>query len=95
MNVGFGRKGKVVGSFSYSDPSASLSLDTKKFSSLVITGNQAQFSGTAKVGKKQKFSFTVNVTDNGNPGTADTFSISVSNGYSAAGTLTSGNIRFQ
>jgi hypothetical protein len=95
MNVGPGRRGKVIGSFSYSDSSAGLTLTAAKFSSLTITGNNAQFTGTAKVGKKQKVSFTVNVMDNGDPGTADTFSISVSNGYSAAGPLTSGNIRLQ
>ena len=86
-------KGKVKGSFSYADSSAQLSFSTTKLSNLVITGNQAQFSGSAKMGK-QKLTFTVNVTDNGNPGSADTFSISVSNGYSAGGTLTSGNIVF-
>jgi hypothetical protein len=37
--------------------------------------------------------FSVNVTDNGEPGTLDTISISLSNGYSASGTLTSGDIR--
>lgn len=95
LSVGPGRRGKVTGSFSYSDPSAPLSFSTGKFTNLVITGNQAQFSGTAKMGKKNKISFTVNVTDNGDPGTADFFSISVSNGYSAAGNLTSGNIQLQ
>jgi hypothetical protein len=95
MNVGPGKKGKITGSFSYSDSSAGLTFSTSKFSSLTITGNHAQFSGAARMGKKQKFTFTVDVTDNGDPGTNDTFSISVSTGYSAAGNLTSGNIKFQ
>jgi hypothetical protein len=34
----------------------------------------------------------VDVIDNGDPGTNDFFSIQVSNGYSASGFLTSGNI---
>ena len=92
------KKGKTVGNFSYIDPAAGLSIVTSKISSLVITGNHAQFSGTAKQqggGKhKQKFSFTVNVTDNG-PGPSDTFSITVSNGYSASGNLTGGDIIVQ
>jgi hypothetical protein len=95
MNVSHAKTGKVKGSFSYSDSSANLSFSTTKLSNFVITGNQAQFSGTAKVGKKQKINFTVDVTDNGDPGTNDTFSINVSTGYSAAGNLTSGNIKFQ
>jgi hypothetical protein len=34
-------------------------------------------------------------TDNGTPGTFDTFSIQLSNGYSAGGTLTSGDIEIR
>jgi hypothetical protein len=37
----------------------------------------------------------VSVTDNSSDGSTDTFSISLSNGYSAGGTLTSGNIQIQ
>ena len=37
--------------------------------------------------------FSVSVTDNGEPGTSDTISISLTNGYFASGTLTSGDIR--
>ena len=87
-----GKKNKIVGSFSYIDPAAGLNINSSKLSSLVINGNQAQFSGTDKTGKHTKITFTVNVTDNGIPGTNDTFSINVSNGYSASGHLTSGNI---
>ena len=36
--------------------------------------------------------FTVNVTDNGEPGTTDTFTISVTGGPTEGGTLRSGNI---
>jgi hypothetical protein len=80
--------------FSYSDPGFPISFSTTKISSIVISGNQASFSGRAKLDQKHggKVSFTVNVTDNSADGTSDTFSLSVSNGYSASGTLTSGNI---
>jgi len=37
--------------------------------------------------------YTVEVTDAGEPGRADTFSITLSNGYSASGTLAGGNIQ--
>jgi hypothetical protein len=39
--------------------------------------------------------FTVSVTDNGEPGTSDTISISLSTGYLVGGTLTTGDIRIQ
>ena len=86
------KKGKVTGSFSYSDPAAALSFSANKITSATISGNQASLSGTAKgSGKKaKKISFTVNVTDNDN-GPNDTFSISAG-AYSASGTLTSGDI---
>jgi hypothetical protein len=94
-----GRKGKttITGGFSYSDPAVPLNFSAKKITSLTITGNQASFGGTAKIPKTsvaraQNITFTVSATDNGVPGTNDTFSISVSNGYSAIGNLTSGDI---
>jgi hypothetical protein len=84
-------KSKITGSASYNGISA------KKITSLTINGNDASFSGTAKIPKTsvaraQKVSFTIDVTGNGNPGTNDTFAIGISNGYSASGNLTSGNI---
>jgi hypothetical protein len=95
LHVEKGKKGKTKGNFTYSDPAAPLSFSATKLSALVITGNHAQFSGKAKLGKKSKITFTVDVTDNGDPGTLDTFSISVSTGYSAGGNLNSGNIQIQ
>jgi hypothetical protein len=85
------KKTKLVGSFSYSDPATPISFSAMKITSLTFTGNQAHFSGTAKIGKT-KVTFTVDVTDNGDPGTNDFFSLHVSNGYSASGFLSSGNI---
>ena len=89
------KKTKLVGSFSYSDPAASLSFSSSSISSLTFNGNQAHFTGTAKLSKKSKLTFTVDVADNSGPagpGTLDTFSIQVSNGYSASGNLLSGNL---
>ena len=92
-----GRKGKSSpgGSFSYSDATSSLTFSSNKISNLVINGNHASFSGTAKAGTKhgKTINFTVNVTDNGDPGTRDLFSISLSTGYSAGANPTSGNIQ--
>ena len=62
------------------------------FTSLVIAGNMATFSGTCTA-DDAPCTFTVDVTDNGEPGTNDTFTISVSAGPPEGGTLRSGNIQ--
>jgi hypothetical protein len=85
------KKTKTTGSLSYSDPSSGISFRSNKITSLAFSGHQAYFSGTAKNGKST-ISFTVDATDNGDPGTLDTFSIHLSTGYSASGRLTSGSI---
>jgi hypothetical protein len=90
-------KGKPKGRFVYADANSGLNLQSTKITSLVINGNHAQFTGTAvnKEGKKKsKLVFTVNATDNGT-GSSDTFSIDLSNGYSASGNLTNGDIIVQ
>ena len=83
---------QVKGSFSFSDPAASLSITGVRIRRLSIKGNSASFNGRADLGGGNRVTFKVSVTDNG-PGTTDTLSITVSNGYSAAGTLIDGNIR--
>jgi hypothetical protein len=83
------KKNKWTGNFSYSDPAAG-ALASNKLSGFTVIGNQVHFSVSVKAGKK-KVTFTVNASDNGEPGTLDTFSI-VGNGYSASGNLTSGDI---
>ena len=81
----------MIGTFSYDDPCRPLSFRALKLTSLTFNGNTAHFTGTGKIGK-QKITFSVDVIDNGQPGTNDFFSIHVSNGYSASGFLTSGDI---
>ena len=44
---------------------------------------------------KTKVTFTVDVTDNGEPGNDDVFSINLSYGYSSGGNLLSGDIIFR
>ena len=76
----------------YNDPATPMSFHSGKITSLTFSGNQAHLTGTGKANGK-KVSFSIDVTDNGDPGTPnDTFSIQLSNGYSASGNLTSGNI---
>lgn len=56
-------------------------------------GNQATIYGNATVDGVPT-TYQIHVVDNGEPGTGvDTFSITTASGYSASGTLTSGNIQ--
>jgi len=62
--------------------------------SLTGAGNCAQILGTATVNGTGPVGFQVDVCDNGEPGKdADTFSIVMGDGYSAAGTLGGGNVQ--
>jgi hypothetical protein len=82
-----------TGSFGYSDTAAHITLTNVNVTSLTVTGHQAQIKGTAKASSSATANFTVNITDNGTPGTGhDTFAITLSSGYSASGVLISGNV---
>ena len=85
---------QVKGSFSFSDPAASLTITDAPVRRLSISGNTATFNGKADLGGGVKATFNVIAADNG-PGTSDTLSITISNGYSAGGTLIDGNIRIE
>jgi hypothetical protein len=62
--------------------------------SVTVTGNCAQILGTATVNGAPGVGFDVDVCDNGEPGKdSDTFSIAMSDGYTAAGTLGGGNVQ--
>jgi hypothetical protein len=62
--------------------------------SLTGAGNCAQILGTATVNGTGPVGFQVDVCDNGEPGKdADTFSIVMSDGYTASGTLGGGNVQ--
>jgi hypothetical protein len=79
--------------FSFCDSIASVCLTNAGILSLSINGNTAACSGTGRLDDGTKVSFIVNVTDNGSPGTSDTISITLNDGYSVSGTLTSGDIQ--
>jgi hypothetical protein len=60
---------------------------------IVVDAVTRQIEGTARIGRGETVTFTVVVADNGESGREDTFSIELSNGYSASGTLLGGNIQ--
>lgn len=90
-----GDDGSTSGSFSFCDPAAGICITNAKFQNLSVEGNTAYFVGSTRLDTGLKVIFNVSATDNGQPGTSDTISITLSNGYSASGTLTSGDIQIQ
>lgn len=58
-----------------------------------VTGlTSRRIAGTAEINGVPG-TYTVDVSDNGEPGRADTFMIMLSTGYTAGGTLVGGNIQ--
>jgi hypothetical protein len=49
--------------------------------------------GTAEIEGQPGFTYRVEVGDKGEPGRADTFTLHLSNGYTAAGELAGGNLQ--
>lgn len=86
--------GVPAGGLLYVDESAGIEVSNASFHQLTINGTQAEFSGTALVNGVSR-PFRVTVSDMGEPGTADTFSIEVlgPGGYADSGTLTGGNVQ--
>jgi len=95
INAQIGQSGNPQGNFAYTDTPMHFSLSNVILGTLTITGNQAHLTGTASTGPNQPVNFTVDVTDNGTPGTRDMFSISLSNNYSAKSNVITGNVTVQ
>jgi hypothetical protein len=86
--------GALSGRLQYFNHASGTQVQSETYTSLVIVGNTATFDGTCTV-DGDPCTFTVNVSDNGEPGTTDTFTISVSGGPTEGGVLRSGNILIQ
>ncbi|QQG48169.1 MAG: hypothetical protein HY247_05275 [archaeon] len=86
----------LKGSLQYLDSDSSLLVQGGTITSFFISGNTASFTGTGTVSNGKtttSVTFTIQVVGNKGPATSDTFSISLSNGYKASGSLASGSIR--
>lgn len=86
--------GSPSGNLTYQDHGLqSRTVKSTEVTSVSVNGNCAQIVGTATVNGSGSFGFQVQVCDNGEPGNTDTFSINMSDGYTAAGVLRGGNIQ--
>lgn len=90
------KNGNFWGQLSFNDHDKNNGVKVKSTSVtayIVIDALTRQIEGTAKINGKGSFTYKVIVIDNGEPGTNDYFSLELSNGYSASGTLGGGNIQ--
>jgi hypothetical protein len=83
--------GPISGEVQYVNHASGANVHSVLITSFAIVGNTATFGGTC-TNNGVSCTFAVHVTDNGEPGTTDTFTISVSGGPTEGGTLRSGNI---
>lgn len=86
--------GTLSGGLQYFNHAIGARVQSVMITSLTIAANMATFDGTCTV-NGAPCTFTVHVTDNGEPGSTDTFTISVDLGPPDGGTLRSGNILIQ
>src|SRR5206468_12318076 len=83
------------GNLLFDDKANAVRVKSQEVSSVVVSaGGQAVIKGTAAVNDEPGHAFTVTVVDSGEPGTeADRIEVILDTGYTAAGTLTSGNVQ--
>jgi hypothetical protein len=88
------KNGAGWGHLTYIDHGTGLKVKGTGVTAYTVTGpTSRQIRGTAEI-DGQPGTYTVDVADNGEPGRgSDTFSLQLSNGYSADGTLMGGNIQ--
>ncbi len=87
------KNNKFWGQLSYNDHNGVKVKSTSITDYIVINSVTREIDGIAKVNNRGAFNYTVVVVDNGEPGRNDSFSLKLSNGYSASGTLLGGNIQ--
>ena len=86
--------GTPSGNLTYQDHAQNMTVKSTAITSVIVNGSCAQILGTATVNGAPGTGFDVNVCDNGEPGKdSDTFSIFMSNGYTASGPLGGGNVQ--
>ena len=89
------KQGLFWGHLTYTDhgPSGPRVKGTGVTAYKVVSATTRHIEGTAQVNDQDGFTYQVEVADNGEPGRNDTFTLSLSSGYSASGTLSGGNIQ--
>lgn len=86
---------RTSGSLTYNDTAAGVAFRQARVRTLTFNGNSADLSGSATLGDGTKVTYSVTATDGSSSGGSDSFNITLSNGYSAGGTVTNGDILIQ
>jgi len=87
------KQNKFWGQLLYNDHNGVQVKSIEVTNYIVIDSVTRQIEGLARINGEGSFAYTVVVVDNGESGRNDTFSIVLSTGYSASGTLNGGNIQ--
>ena len=87
------KNGAFWGHLSYNDHAGTKVKGTGVTAYTVTGTTSRQIKGTAEVNGQGGFTYVADVADNGEPGRNDSFSLKLSNGYTASGTLDGGNIQ--
>jgi hypothetical protein len=87
------KSGAFWGHLVYMDHGDGLKVKGTGVTAYAGSGNTRHIEGTATVNGQSGFTYTVDVTDIGEPGRDDIFSLRLSNGYTASGNLDGGNIQ--
>ena len=89
-----GRRDELRGRVNFVDHDDGLHVRSESITSYVeVDAETRRIEGTALVDGDPGETFTLTVRDSGEPGATDTFSIQLSSGYDASGTLEGGNIQ--
>jgi len=87
------KNGAFWGHLEYQDKAVGLKVHGTGVTAYTVTGSTSRhIEGTATI-NGQPGTYKVDVADNGEPGRNDTFNLTLSNGYTAGGTLQGGNIQ--
>ena len=87
------KNGEYWGQLSFNDHNGVKIKSTSVTGYQVIDAVTRQIDGTARFNGKVPVNYTVILTDNGEPGRNDSFSLVLSDGYQISGILTGGNIQ--
>jgi hypothetical protein len=88
------KQNQFWGQLSFDDHSNSIKVKSTAVTGYFVLGPVTRrIEGTATINGEGSFTYTVIVTDNGEPGRNDSFSLALSTGYSISGTLSGGNIQ--
>jgi len=82
----------ITGELQYHNKATGAKLKSVSFTSFSVSGNTSTYAGTCTV-NGASCTFSVSITDNGEPGASDVFTIIINTGPVEGGTIRSGNVK--